>query len=71
MSNCQEENSIKLLPCPFCGGPARMRRTWKYPWGGGYEWDVLCVRDCCILHGFHNSPEEAAELWNLRRGENV
>jgi hypothetical protein len=62
--------SSELLPCPFCGGPAKMRRSWKFPFGG-WEYDVFCLRGCTSPFDFFDTREECAKLWNTRWHGNV
>lgn len=60
--------SDELLPCPFCGGEARLqhdtssdyRRQWKYL--------VICtnVEACWISGKEFDTPEAAATWWNTR-----
>lgn len=57
----------KLKPCPFCGSSAELHKI-------GCEYYVDCNLDfgnCpCIPHSWHfETPEEAAEAWNTRKGE--
>ena len=62
---------IKIKPCPFCGGEARLEvhrfwceRTGKFEEGG---YSVQCSENECIAHaGFFTIKEEAIEKWNTR-----
>jgi len=58
---------IKLLPCPFCGGKARLTR-----WLHGF-WPVATHKGGCPINdmvppdcGFYITPEKAAAAWNMR-----
>ena len=70
--------SIPLLPCPFCGSPARW--SFYYPDGVIPEdralesrlWDAACTNyDCYLRAGSHWTlpPEEVAKLWNRRSNQ--
>lgn len=61
-------DEIKLKPCPFCGGEAKInvdheevedteKRHWAYT--------VVCNR-CCATSGLTYLPEKAREAWNRR-----
>lgn len=51
----------ELKPCPFCGGEARAFTA------GGADWasEVQC-RECNASSECHETPEDAAEVWNRR-----
>lgn len=50
----------ELLPCPFCGQPATLKRL------NAYYFTVECVETCrCMLPGFL-SAERAKAAWNRR-----
>ena len=54
----------ELLPCPFCGDPARMQVD---GWGG---WLAGCDgHDCGVLGPARELQSEAAEVWNTRASE--
>lgn len=61
---------IKLKPCPFCGGEAKVGRIF------GHE-TVFCTGcDACILPSPYNSfanadneLDESIKMWNKRAGE--
>ena len=61
-------SEIKLLPCPFCGSRAEIHKMTN----GQYYVD--CSLDNGFCHvipktGGYDTPEEAAEAWNRREGE--
>ena len=54
---------IKLKPCPFCGGEAKL---WFF---GNGAWFATCgCGDCDVKPKtfFRSTPQEAAEIWNRR-----
>jgi Lar family restriction alleviation protein len=59
----------KLLPCPFCGGEARLYRK---PWSGhgeGGEYSVVACKSCpADVQAQDYTPDDARaiELWNAR-----
>ena len=67
------DNEIKLKPCPFCGGAARL---WVWSDGGG-----VCVRcsycycqtptksDDALLKHLDPAVEKVIEVWNRRATE--
>jgi len=62
-------DDIKLLPCPFCGGPVDLEQTVnRRAW-----WGVVCRNttgnvggSCAVSIRPSASPEAAAERWNRR-----
>jgi len=62
-------DDIKLLPCPFCGGPVDLEQTVnKRAW-----WGVVCRNttgnrggSCAVSIRPSASPEAAIERWNRR-----
>lgn len=66
---------IKLKPCPFCGGEAKIRSEVECIGHGDYlkMFYVMC-EDCCARTGgvakpyFTNPEEYATEKWNTRKG---
>ena len=70
----------ELLPCPFCGGKARIKYGLNYEYDGGDRWyvysaDVSCACGC-TLHVDNKWPKEhvskermldfAIAAWNRR-----
>ena len=56
-------SEIKLLPCPFCGGDARLESTGQYAVVG-------CKNDNCQGYACcykYDSKKEAIEHWNTRK----
>lgn len=55
----------ELLPCPFCGGEARVERD---SFSGSFY--VGCLNDECLgfsgLGWIYKKEEEAIEAWNTR-----
>lgn len=65
-------SEVKLLPCPFCGGEARISvdtdaisdskgRTWAFT--------VVC-ESCCATSGLCYSTDMAVDAWNTRKPMN-
>lgn len=57
---------IKLLPCPFCGGPARRSNGGT---GDKTRFGTGCARSRCPAALFslaHTTQEEADAAWNHR-----
>lgn len=50
-------NKIELKPCPFCGGKAKIVKTYTI-------W-VKCI-NCHASANCHSTEREAAEAWNRR-----
>ena len=61
---------IKLKPCPFCGGKAKLL---KDEFGSTPDWWYAACRNLdCRVHAETTdrpTPQEAAEIWNRRAGE--
>ena len=53
----------ELLPCPFCGGEAKVTTR-----RGMYQAQVGCTRCNCRLHEWFRSKAVAIEAWNTRAG---
>lgn len=54
--------AVELLPCPFCGAPARNMK-----WVGQDGWKVECGNiDCQSRPHLYFSEENAAKAWNRR-----
>lgn len=67
----EEEVSVKLLPCPFCGGEAKFVKTSDEIVPGRVElvaWNVRCSRCFAspLPNNYEGSKEAAAERWNRR-----
>lgn len=62
-------SEIKLLPCPFCGGKARIScDTEATRDSEGRLWAYTIVCDsCCATSGLSYSPERAKKAWNTRK----
>lgn len=56
-------NKPDLLPCPFCGGEAKISRSGRYSLFCAY-----CV-DCDTNGGHYFTEEDAIAAWNRRDGE--
>ena len=54
-----EGSNDRLLPCPFCGGEAKVNK-----WEGGFK--VLCQKVFCAVLGPYNTEQEAIDAWNTR-----
>jgi len=64
------EDTLKLLPCPFCGGKGVLAKT-----SCSYQ-DVFSV-NCCFVYGRcrasignYETEDEAIKAWNTRRSRN-
>ena len=51
----------KLLPCPFCGGEAKLDEHCE-------KYVVFCTSEKC---SWHDTEAEAIEAWNTRYTEGV
>ncbi len=59
---------MNLLPCPFCGGPAKLSENVEHADYYGFAFDVSCERlDCAAMIG--DTAKEAADKWNIRNGK--
>ena len=56
------EEGIKLKPCPFCGGMNLYYATGRF-------YGVECADCGGKIVGAYRTEEEAAEAWNIRKGE--
>lgn len=60
--------SVKILPCPFCGSVAKLRKSSK-GYSGGQNWaltdgwKVVCPNDCCKTKEFKD------EIYHADSGE--
>ena len=61
--------NVKLLPCPFCGGQARISSdTEATRDANGRLWAFTIVCDsCCATSGLCYSSEMAEKSWNNRK----
>lgn len=61
---------VPLLPCPFCGGPARMSlHTWR---SEGVRYAAGCGTDACRVDAetvYAETQALAAHYWNDRKQE--
>ena len=53
-------NTMKLLPCPFCGGEAELIIN---PF---YQRKAVKCKKCYASIGMFDSAEQAIEAWNRR-----
>lgn len=70
-------DTIKLLPCPFCGGEAEFYRTPIKSNGGWCDSVVVRCKECeartnrvlynAEIHKNDSEYEEAAKYWNTRK----
>lgn len=62
----------ELLPCPFCGGKARIfELTWTDGLGVPHDFKhpyyrIVCQGGCRTLKGDYNTEAEAIAAWNTR-----
>ena len=57
------DETIKLKPCPFCGGKAEI----VYGYCDYNVYQVACSDlECHAMVGWEDAPEEAAKIWNMR-----
>lgn len=61
---------IKLKPCPFCGGEAKLLKD-EFGSTAGWWYAACSNLDCGIyvVAAVRPTPQEAAKLWNRRAGE--
>ena len=60
---------LDLLPCPFCGGPARMFADEKEEpilWYAQCMGKKTCPAFCLTPYWLAPTREKAAEVWNIR-----
>lgn len=64
--------TLKLSPCPFCGGEARLYEFYEIPAVGAphSRYNPGCATSGCLIEGWidawFSSLEEAASAWNSR-----
>lgn len=51
--------SVKLKPCPFCGGHAIIDGC------DDGQWIVIC-KECATSSGYNETKQEAIDAWNWR-----
>lgn len=63
----EEPKKIELKPCPFCGGDAELKDLERQ----FDRWECSCNNPDCdaIVATYGSTPEEAAEKWNRRAGD--
>lgn len=66
----EKPTSLKLKPCPFCGGEARLLLNAKRKIYGKDEYRTGVVACCnvCEARMFYESEKLAIEAWNRRMG---
>lgn len=57
-------SEVKLKPCPFCGGEAKIS---TYDWGYSVKEYWIYCHSCDCASGSYHSKEEAIETWNRRK----
>ena len=65
----KRNNMPYLKPCPFCGGKASLF-SFEQP-DGSITYEVDCENEGCEVSActaMHDTPEEAAAVWNKRGG---
>lgn len=67
MSITASITKLKLKPCPFCGGQARMLPQSQEPFGKHYSVD--CVECGVKMKIFTKFKKQAALTWNMRKEE--
>ena len=65
MSENTKIEDTGLLPCPFCGAPAKVTKSWMF------GWDIKCVRCgvCPTNNHILDTYEEAKAIWNSWPGK--
>lgn len=64
------DKAIKLKPCPFCGGEARVNSAYgDIMWGACVQFKACGPRVHYPINPRENLKELAAETWNRRAGE--
>lgn len=63
MTNEADTVKVKLLPCPFCGGEAKLAQNegddWRF-------WSIACQAASCPCLIQHRNPEVLVFSWNRR-----
>ena len=61
-------SDYKLLPCPFCGGEAKVLKH-TFMDDDGFEdiwgWSIECM-DCHVATRGYNGEGQAIDAWNTR-----
>lgn len=67
MSDQEHETKIKLLPCPFCGGKAKMKTAPNH--ADVVLFWVECDNYPCptSVHTHMGKEKDAAKFWNNRK----
>ena len=60
----QVTDTIEILPCPFCGKPAKLTTLFY----DKSRHAVQCTR-CNVRTDFYNEPLVAVRVWNIRHKE--
>ena len=63
-----KERDCSLSPCPFCGGPAELKRMVHIPKDRGYDYIPRCKDPSCAgrLTKMFNCKETAIYAWERR-----
>lgn len=57
----------ELLPCPFCGGEARVQHQSRKLYGDVIDWyGVYCKKQFCGYVSGQSTEAEAIAAWNTR-----
>lgn len=70
--SCAKQKPVEpqLKPCPFCGGPARLKTDEVWFFGTTFSHDVKCgLCGCSVGVNYTDTPEQAVSRWNTRAGD--